>query len=407
MSTNNTMIIWIANVNKKHMVEAISVDGLNWGVIPEDKRDLELHNEVKDTAAVVGAVRQTVNDGQVRRVRVKVNPEIKAAYLDEADNFTFRDELLSELYYDMNKKPCTNEKEYDQIHYVRRPSENEIELVKRIKELEQRIRSDNEINLNDVEKRFVLKKFNGKGDPNEFILLFEKECIRHKLTDESKKIDVLRLFLEDNALDWYELSLRKLSRAKFDDWKSSLVNTYDKQSWSDVRYALTFMYRGGQLRDFILKKECLLLEMDKDISETLRVYLIVCALPIEVQDRIDRKKVKNVHELMIVINEMNDRYLKIKKNRYDYEIKKNRGELEVNDKIQVNVRSDRKPCFKCTELNFGTRYHRPEECFNSNLYDSKINKKKSSMSVQKEVNLMLSDKNESASLVKLSEDKDF
>lgn len=82
---------------------------------------------------------------------------------------------------------------------------------------------------------------------------FEKECKRFGLTDDQKRIEILKSFMEKGAGDWYSCTLLKLTiEAEWKEWKE---NTYASKGWSPVRYALAFKYVTGSLLEYSIKKE--------------------------------------------------------------------------------------------------------------------------------------------------------
>lgn len=56
------------------------------------------------------------------------------------------------------------------------------------------------ISLSDIEKKFVTHKFTSRQqNAKEWLDQFEKECNRYKTSGENKKIQSLRLFLDEDA----------------------------------------------------------------------------------------------------------------------------------------------------------------------------------------------------------------
>lgn len=72
-------------------------------------------------------------------------------------------------------------------------SEQEIFLLDKIKELETKLTLNDEIKLHEVERKFILGKFEKKQNATEWLAKFEAECSRHKVSQDSKIIEVLRI----------------------------------------------------------------------------------------------------------------------------------------------------------------------------------------------------------------------
>lgn len=49
----------------------------------------------------------------------------------------------------------------------------------------------------------------------DWIDCFEQECSRHHIEENEKKVQILHLFVEESALEWYTATLTKI---KISDW---------------------------------------------------------------------------------------------------------------------------------------------------------------------------------------------
>ena len=56
----------------------------------------------------------------------------------------------------------------------------------------------------NIEKRFVIEEYDGKKNVDEWIKRYEKERLRLRKTNEAKKVECLRFFLEGSAMNWYD-----------------------------------------------------------------------------------------------------------------------------------------------------------------------------------------------------------
>lgn len=146
-------------------------------------------------------------------------------------------------------------------------------MISLVKNLSSRIneRENREPSLNHILKNFVLDKFTGKQNANEWMNFFERECTRNQVNSDERKIQVLRLFVEDNAKEWYSANMAKLTidsnYYNWEDWKKSFMETYADKSWKFVHYAYSYKWINGSWLDYALKKENLLLETEpKNVS---------------------------------------------------------------------------------------------------------------------------------------------
>ncbi|GBP16499.1 hypothetical protein EVAR_10070_1 [Eumeta japonica] len=66
------------------------------------------------------------------------------------------------------------------------------------------INKENHSNLNKLNEKFVLKKFDNKTtNAKQWLQSFESECTRFNLNGDTERISALRLFLNDSENDWY------------------------------------------------------------------------------------------------------------------------------------------------------------------------------------------------------------
>lgn len=66
--------------------------------------------------------------------------------------------------------------------------------------------------LKHVAEKFVIEKFTSKNsNANQWIDIFEKECIRFDVKTDEQKIEILRLFMDKSCADWYSSMIIKLT----------------------------------------------------------------------------------------------------------------------------------------------------------------------------------------------------
>lgn len=182
---------------------------------------------------------------------------------------------------------------------------------------------------------------------------FEKECTRFKITEDNTKIEVLRLFLEKSCSDWYRATITKLSiNNNWNEWKNRFLETFADRGWSTWKYALTFRYKEGSLIDYAIKKERLILEINKNIDQETLVALITTGLPEFIMNKINNEVVKDSTSLF---NEIRN---------YEYMVEK-RNNIKSRDSKQEWRRKyeEKKPCKTCENLNKGVRYHPEDKCW--------------------------------------------
>lgn len=62
-------------------------------------------------------------------------------------------------------------------------------------------------------------------------------------------------------------------------------------------YALSFKYREGLLIDYAMRKERLLLDMNKDMDSKTLITLITTGLPEFIMNRLDREELQDTTDL--------------------------------------------------------------------------------------------------------------
>lgn len=128
--------------------------------------------------------------------------------------------------------------------------------------------------------------------------IFEAECARQEIEEDTQKIEALRLFLDESCLDWYSSMLIKHTvNSEWQVWKSNFCRTYADKGWSPVRYAILFKYRQGSLLEYAVKEERLLLEVTRSIDKTTMIDLIATGLPNFIADKIDRDNLRETEDL--------------------------------------------------------------------------------------------------------------
>lgn len=181
----------IKREDNRFELAGLSEDKILWFILPTEHQDLRKHTILMAKQTIRRAISAIKPVNGYRKVGIKMDEDIKSVYFDEDDNLCFLNIPLEE-----STTPVSTNLSFDN------PEEGNI-LLKRIKELEIRLNKD-EIKLHEIERKFVLDKFEKTQNPAEWLARFSTECTRHNVLDDSKIIEVLRFFVEGPSKDWYE-----------------------------------------------------------------------------------------------------------------------------------------------------------------------------------------------------------
>ncbi|XP_044760298.1 uncharacterized protein LOC123317753 [Coccinella septempunctata] len=275
---------------------------------PNDKQSSLHHKQLFDTNVVKNVVKSLKIRNKFRNVMITLDAELQGIYMDEEGNVAFNDEYLEEV------SPLEN------------PTKTGIQGK----------------STRSLAKDMIIENFNGQNfKASTWIRLFVQECIRVGITQD-KYAETLRLFLTDSAVNWFNVCMKQNSLNNWELWNNSFIETFSVQSWTDIAYAYNFKYLNGSLLDFALKKRNLLMEVDDEISLNSQINLIVISLPNHIQNRIDRKTIGTIEDLMS----------KLKQFGY------------LNDRKKENNKTvpSHKQCSNCEKLGFPNRFHPENMC---------------------------------------------
>ncbi|XP_063897118.1 uncharacterized protein LOC135118607 [Helicoverpa armigera] len=310
--------------------------------IPEKLQPVKLHDKITQTQ-IFQKVKTTLQKRhEKRQVWISMKPEMKAIYCDEDGNKQFMGYLLEE-----------------QTKLQSSTTELSEESLVRIMENLSKVKKDSpkSFNMAKVAEKFVIDKFNSKiTNVSQWMTIFEAECARLEIEEDVKKIEVLRLFIEDSCLDWHSSMLIKHSiNSEWTIWKKNFCETFADKGWSPIRYAMLFKYKQGSLLEYAIKKERLLLEINKTIDKVTLIDLIATGLPNFIADKIDRNSLKETEDLF-----KNLRCLEHMVNKKNFDKKIGTLESKIKDK---NVKLSVSPCKICERENKGVRYHPESQCW--------------------------------------------
>lgn len=369
----------------KFEIAGLSENKDMWCQLPAECRELKHHPTLANKSVIKNAISVIKPIRGYRRVAVKLDEQLKNEYFDEDENLSYKNLPLEEIVND----------EVEHLTSTNNRTEEEGFFIQRIKELERQLNlnNDNEVSLHQVEKKFILDKFDRKPNPVEWLLRFENECERNKIPEGPKRIEALRFFLMGSPKDWYETTLKKLGLMNWPEWRRSFLAVFVEKGWSMVRKAFSFRYLAGSLIDYALVKERLLMDIDPHGLELSRINVIVIGLPIEIQEEIDREEVNTIEKLLNELRKLEDMFNK-KKKRENTVIKtlnpeqqnlstpsrmKQNSSTKLKDANNVDIKlklnesnTIRKPCSICESLGWPNRWHPINECRNKDKYEAKI-----------------------------------
>ncbi|ESO05283.1 hypothetical protein HELRODRAFT_171644 [Helobdella robusta] len=281
--------------NDEFELAGISENKETWYVLPEEMKDLSLHEALSTKRAIINTINSIKPINGYRKICIKLDDELRKEYYEEDENLCFLDNMLEEKIIDNKHRDEPNDNFFNE----------------RIKELEAKLSLNDNFKLQDIEKKFILEKFNKKQNPTEWIEKFENECRRHKILNLTNFIEALRFFLSGSPEDWYESNLKKIGLTNWSEWRKSFLTIFADRSWKKIRTAYNYKYLGSSLIDYALAKENLCLEI-----EMSRINMIVMGLPVEIQNQLDREEITTIEKLFKELTKIDECVSNIKP-KYD------------------------------------------------------------------------------------------
>lgn len=264
--------------------------------------------------------------------------ELQKEYMDEAGNIQFNNQYLDEI-----------EKDEEQSE----KGETDLTIILE-KLIESTQKKEDEKNLKHIAEKFIIEKFTSKNaNAKQWLEIFEKECTRFNINKDETKIEALRLLLDESCLNWYKaMMMKEVVKREWLEWKEKFLDTFADKGWNRITYAHLFKYKEGSLIDYVMKKERLLLEVNKSIDPITLIHIIAVGLPEFIRSKIDRDSLKNSIDLF---NEIKKHEGIVYKKNYT---RTKDGKPDVKRKNE-----EKKPCKTCESLNKGLRYHPEEKCW--------------------------------------------
>lgn len=310
-------------------------------LLPVDKQPLRLHTELSTNSVVKSAIAALTTRGKSRCPVVTLKDEIKKLYMDEEGNFCFDGALLEEMSSPIRYDETANAAHVSKTLVSEKP-------------------------LHSITKDIVLEKFSGRNyNATTWISLLETECARLSVPT-NRYSEVLRLFIEGSATEWYIANRPTIPLASWSSWKAAFIETFSPRGWSDVIHAFAYRHVQGSMVEYATRKLSLIVDADPELSEKSKVNLIVVGLPPFAQQRIDRDDVGTVNKLIAKISQL-DRF-----SFSSYRTKFSRDSPNNNNFRQGNSLkpgpTDSKTCTFCAKIGFPGRLHTEAECRTKRFY---------------------------------------
>lgn len=332
-------------------ITSIATNDNKMYAVPEELQPVSFHEDIAKTAAYRKVKNSIKKRYQSRKIWITMTEELGKTYIDEDGNLQFGDQFLEEI----------NQENFATVQKTETDT-----FEKLFEKLVENTQASKQQNLKNIAERFVIEKFTSKNsNANQWIDIFEKECMRFDVTTDEKKIEILRLFMDKSCVDWYSSMIIKLTmNSEWSTWKNKFCESFANKGWNPVTYALLFKYKDGSLLDYAMRKEKLLLDMRRTIDTGTLVDLVAAGLPEFILNKIDREGLKDTVDLFNEVSKyehMVNKKVFWAKRRYENQ--------RIDDKNE-----EKAPCKICEKLNKGTRYHPETVCWFKTKEDDKPKK---------------------------------
>ncbi|KAK9886224.1 hypothetical protein WA026_015743 [Henosepilachna vigintioctopunctata] len=314
-------------------------------LFPVEHQELKFHEELVTINKIKKICKSIKKCGEFRNISVELPREIANLYLDSDFDPVFKDYYLEEVVEGINKIP-------------ENPSLDIPEIIRRI--VETLSSNKPQLSFYDITKNFILDNYNGRNDNAELWLEnFENECIRFEIAEE-KMFEILRLFLDGNAKDWYTSARIKYGlETPWVIFKDSFRKTFSEKGWSSARLVYNFRHKGGSMVEYALKKERMLLSRDPKMPEAIRIDLIVIGLPIFIQEKLDNEIQSTEH----LISEIRKFDINVRSST-SIKVENVVSKEKLGNKEKFHPKSEKKPCEICEKLGSPNRFHKQDDCWN-------------------------------------------
>ncbi len=243
-------------------------DDSNIYAIPDEFKDIKHHDTLFTLPAAAAAKRAELKPRwKTRGFKVVLTDDVAKLYLDSDGNPIFNGTVMDELDDDGHKPtfPSTT------------PSSAPTEDNKPAR------------SLSSIVKDAVILKFSGskliESNASAWLEIFESECRRLEIP-ESKYWEVLRLFLQDAAEKWYATTRLSNLSTSWTFWKESFLENFGQHGIGAARYAFSYRFITGSVRDYVQTKLNLLVSFNPKMHELDKIAHLIIGLPPYLQERL-------------------------------------------------------------------------------------------------------------------------
>jgi len=356
-------------------------DSPTWFGFPGELQLLSAHGDLLKVPVLKSAVSSLKSRGNYRNVNVTLPQEIYELYVDLDGNFVFNDHVLGEV---------------DVVARSSMPESQSSTLDSMVSCLE-KLSTPKEDSVKEILRHILLEKFHPKNrNVESWCDRFERELIRFNLVGR-RQIEVLKSCLDPSLINWFIVTQENLpSDAEWLLWRQELVSNFGDSSFSPICSAIGYRYQSGSYIDYVINKEKLLLEVNRDFSRSVMLDLIVFGLPIRIVKSLNKNNITSIQ----LLKDKLKKYENEEKFNYNNKVKFNKpssptsfrrlnNNYQSNNNnnsnfgnAQNNVNSGRKnfntnqsnftSCTICANKGFPNRRHTDSQCF-SNLENSQKN----------------------------------
>ena len=296
---------------------------------PREYGELGHHDKLFALPAAVTACRKIPKRHTLRTFRVIMPPLVAAIYVDNDGNPIFRGDPLDVRVPD--KPPA------DPVA----PVVNTVSFPRP---------------LSSVIKDAVISKFNPKlHNASSWLDIFERECRRLDV-HEDRFWEIIRLFLEGAAEQWYNF-IRNTNphNILWDFWKNSFLKNFSKKGWSSAAAAFSYRYIAGSFIDYTHTKISMLSAYNPCMHKLDVMSHVVLGLPQYLQVRINPLDVDEIDDLVGIISSFEKPFIR--------KISDSKNPTASSSAFNsLRPRNITSPCLYCKFKGF-ERFHKESDCF--------------------------------------------
>jgi hypothetical protein len=308
-------------------------------VFPPECQAVVNQPELAKNSIIANAVKSLKKRGQFRNLGITLDENLKNIYLDSEGNVCYRGQYLDE---------APKQKFFSNVT------------------IPEKKRS-----LQSLTKDMILDKFVGKNqNATMWLQTFVRECTRMDIL-ETQYAEVLRLFLDGQATDWYSATFKLLGITEtWEKWSESFLENFVQKGWYDIVFAYSYRYFSGSLSEYALKKLNLLIDADPSLTEKSRINFIVVGLPPFIRNRLNRTDIKDHGDLMTELSHLESIVNRPRNRNNIMSFKTREGNQQKRQEDGTgnykNI-SERKTCTICERIGFPGRHHSETLCRNRNF----------------------------------------